>query len=104
MRIIRHSSNLPNAIHLAKARNDFIVKGPTLITMDHCRYPKHTKPFLHKELGHGKRLLVASYKHMTILREGFSENKNVLFNPLVTLPFVKSIQSSFKGWCATRLP
>ena len=98
MRIIRCSSTLPNAIHLAKARNDFIVKGPTLITMDPCRYPKHTKPFLHKKLGHGKRLLITSYKCLTILREGISENKNVLFTPLVTSAFVKFMQSSSKGW------
>ena len=66
MRIVRHSCTLPNDVHLAETRNDFIVKRPSLITMDPGRYSKHTKPFFHKDFAHGKKPLVVSYKHLTI--------------------------------------
>ena len=81
MRIVRHCSTLPNAIHLAEIGNYFVVKRHTLITMDPSRYSKHTKPFFHKNFGHGKRLLVIGNKCLTILGEGICENKNVLFAP-----------------------
>ena len=77
MRIVRHSSTLPNAVHLAETRNDFVVERPSLITVDPSRYSKHTKPFLHKNFGHGKRLLVICNKCLTILGEGICENKDL---------------------------
>ena len=81
MGIVRHSSTLPNAIHLAEIRNDFIVKRLTLITVDPSRNSEHTEPLFYKNFSHGKIFLVICNKCLTILGEGIGKNKNVLLVP-----------------------
>ena len=95
--IVWHSSTLPNAIHLAETGYNFIIKRPTLITMDLGQNSKNTEPFLYKDLGHGERLLIWSYKSLTIFGKGICENKNVLFAPLRWISLCKVYTQQLQG-------
>ena len=95
--IVWCSSTLPNTIHLAETGYNLIIKRPTLITMDLGLNSKNIKPFLNKDFSHGERLLVWSYKSLTIFGEGTCENENVLFAPLGLISLCKVYAQQFQG-------
>ena len=66
-------------------------KDLPLITVDPGWNSKNTEPFLYKDLGHGERLLIWSYKSLAIFGKGICENKDVLFAPLRCISLGESL-------------
>ena len=82
MGIVQCSCRLANAIHFTKVRNNLIIKGPSLITMDLGWNAKNAKPLLNQQFGNDQRFLAGCNKSLAEFRKGISENKDVLFSTL----------------------
>ena len=94
--IIWYSCQLSYTMHFTKMRNDLVIKRSTLITKDPDRNSKYTEPLLHQTFGNSKGLLVVSHKSLTLLREGISENKDVLLTSLCNISFSEIYTEKFQ--------